>query len=466
MSTQEQDCRAEAARLGATVITVYSDPGSSGMSMDRPGVQALLADLARYELVVVWTSDRLARPLRDKLNVLHALTTHGVRLVSLHEDIDLDTPDGILITQIRGALDENKVLRIHEGVRRSLRARLEHGLHHGRAPFGYLPNPDRHQPMTVDEPAAAVVRELYARFARGDSLIGLRQWMDAVRPERSWCLRTVRKMLVNPAYIGQLKHTVKLPGGGTRVEHLPGKHVPIIAPALFRRVQTRLKRQAETHPKSRTHTYASALWCGVCGSRMTTQTGRYGGLYRCAAQRYLPADQRTHRQFMRRAKVDAIVWEMTRRIVDGVGGVPAGDPDPGPLQELKTEETRLTGELTRVLRVARGGGVAEDVLTTETADLSAELETVRAGIEEYTDRLDREREARRIIGRKLPATLTHQQRLEIIQAVWLRIEVHVGDDGGHLVFVPRLAPGTDVVHQVPRFWFRRTGLAGLGFDDL
>lgn len=53
-------------------VTVYSDPGFSGASLERPGIQNLIADCeaGRIDKVVVYKLDRLSRSQKDTLHLI------------------------------------------------------------------------------------------------------------------------------------------------------------------------------------------------------------------------------------------------------------------------------------------------------------------------------------------------------------------------------------------------------------
>lgn len=63
LDSQEARCRAKAARLGLGVGQVYRDEGQSGLRLERPGLDALRAAVARGAVSTVIVDDyaRLAR---------------------------------------------------------------------------------------------------------------------------------------------------------------------------------------------------------------------------------------------------------------------------------------------------------------------------------------------------------------------------------------------------------------------
>jgi len=131
--TQLHDLRALAAQRGFTILHEYTDK-ISGAKAKRPGLDQLLADARRgkFDVVMVWSFDRLARSVRHFLEVLDELNHLQVEFVSFRENIDTGGPLGRAIVIIVGAIAELERALIVERVRAGMRrARIE-GRHIGR----------------------------------------------------------------------------------------------------------------------------------------------------------------------------------------------------------------------------------------------------------------------------------------------------------------------------------------------
>ena len=72
------------------------DQGISGSRVDRRELQRLLEDARRHrwDVILVWKSDRLFRSLRHLVNTLDELTSLGIEFVSVTEVFDTTTPQG------------------------------------------------------------------------------------------------------------------------------------------------------------------------------------------------------------------------------------------------------------------------------------------------------------------------------------------------------------------------------------
>jgi DNA invertase Pin-like site-specific DNA recombinase len=133
---QVHDLRAMAAQRGYQIQHEYRDI-ISGAKARRPGLDQLLADARRhrFDVVLVWAFDRLARSVRHFLEVLDELNHLGIEFVSFRENIDTGGPLGRAMVVIVGAIAELERNLIVERVRAGMRrARLE-GRHIGRRPL-------------------------------------------------------------------------------------------------------------------------------------------------------------------------------------------------------------------------------------------------------------------------------------------------------------------------------------------
>ncbi len=134
--TQLYDLRAMAQQRGFRIVTEYTDK-ISGTKARRPGLDDLLRDArrGRFQVVLVWASDRIARSVRHFLEVLDELNHLSIEFVSFRENLDTGGPLGRAVVIIIGAIAELERNLIVERVRAGMRrARLE-GRHIGRRPL-------------------------------------------------------------------------------------------------------------------------------------------------------------------------------------------------------------------------------------------------------------------------------------------------------------------------------------------
>jgi len=131
--TQLYDLRQMLAQRGYQVVGEITDK-ISGVKARRPGLDDLMRDARRgkFDVVLVWACDRIARSTRHFLEVLDELNRFNIEFVSFREQIDTGGPLGRAIVVIIGAIAELERNLIVERVRAGMRrARLE-GRHIGR----------------------------------------------------------------------------------------------------------------------------------------------------------------------------------------------------------------------------------------------------------------------------------------------------------------------------------------------
>src|SRR3954453_14508968 len=134
--TQLYDLRGLAAQRGFEIVNEYTDR-ISGAKAKRPGLDQLLADANRgkFDVVLCWAFDRIARSVRHFLEVLDELNHLNIEFVSFRENLDTGGPLGRAVVIIIGAIAELERNLIIERVRAGMRrARLE-GRHIGRRPL-------------------------------------------------------------------------------------------------------------------------------------------------------------------------------------------------------------------------------------------------------------------------------------------------------------------------------------------
>src|SRR6202051_3298454 len=125
--SQLHDLREMARQRGYEIVHEYTDR-ISGTRAKRPGLDEMMRDArrGRFEVVLVWASDRLARSVRHFLEVLDELNHLQIEFVSYRENLDTTGPLGRAIVVIIGAIAELERNLIVERVRAGMRrARLD-----------------------------------------------------------------------------------------------------------------------------------------------------------------------------------------------------------------------------------------------------------------------------------------------------------------------------------------------------
>lgn len=134
ISTADQNADGQADALtAASVERIFADTGT-GSNTDRPALQDMLERLRAGDTVTVWRLDRLARSLKDLIELAAAFESRGVQLVSLTEGIDTTTTAGKLFFHIFGAIAEFERNLIIERTHAGLASARSRGRLGGRRP--------------------------------------------------------------------------------------------------------------------------------------------------------------------------------------------------------------------------------------------------------------------------------------------------------------------------------------------
>ena len=135
VETQLLDLRQMAQQRGLHIVGEYCDRAISGTKARRPGLDSLMLDARRrrFDVLLVWACDRIARSTRHFLEVLDEINRLGIEFVSLRENIDTQEPLGRALVVIIGAISELERNLIVERVKAGMRRAKLEGRQIGRA---------------------------------------------------------------------------------------------------------------------------------------------------------------------------------------------------------------------------------------------------------------------------------------------------------------------------------------------
>jgi DNA invertase Pin-like site-specific DNA recombinase len=136
LETQLLDLRQMAAQRGLEIVQEYSDK-ISGVKARRPGLDQMMSDGRRgkFDIVLVWASDRIARSVKNFLEILDELNRLGIEYVSLRENLDTGGALGRAVIVIVAAIAELERSLIVERVRAGMRRAKLDGTRIGRTPL-------------------------------------------------------------------------------------------------------------------------------------------------------------------------------------------------------------------------------------------------------------------------------------------------------------------------------------------
>src|SRR5260370_1040607 len=139
LEAQAEKIRAMSVVHGAELVEIIVDSGESAKSLQRPGIERLLAlvEAKKVDAVIVAKLDRLTRSVRDLCTLLERFERRGVSLISVAESLDTGSAAGRLVLNIMTAVSQWEREAIGERTRDALGHKKRNGERVGNIQFGY-----------------------------------------------------------------------------------------------------------------------------------------------------------------------------------------------------------------------------------------------------------------------------------------------------------------------------------------
>lgn len=300
---QHEDNERAAAANGWALAEPYAEDGAVSASRfsarARPGFGQLAADLSggRFgaDVLILWESSRGSRrvgewaTLVDKLEdarVRVHVTTHG----RTYDPANARDRRSLLEDAVDSEYESGKSSR---RIRRAAAANAAAGKPHGRVPYGYrreyriTAGGKRELAAQLPEPAeAAVVKDLFARLRKGDSLRGIAADFGrrgiTTRPNRThpqgvpFSPQHLRDIALRPIYGGLRIHEPGNRSGryrGSLDGAVKATWPPLVDAETFHGVRAMLQapERRTSRPGRGVHLLSMIAACDVCGGPLTAR---------------------------------------------------------------------------------------------------------------------------------------------------------------------------------------------------
>lgn len=283
-------CRAFVASQPGWVIEAEHEDVLTGKRDDRPGYQALLADVRRLRaanrpaVIVVSRMDRFGRHAIERLRVAEDLKALGVEVHSLREGV----PAG-LMASILAVLAQEEIERLGERIADARAHIVATGWYFlGRVPLGYRKRPATEaerqagSPRSVIEPdpiTAPTIAEVFRQGVSGESVHAISRWLKGLPPSlrgnRACYYADARNILSSPVYVAR-----PATGVDDVLGRPPGRWQPLVDDKTYGRVQGRLAvHQHMPAQASGRFLLTGLLRCFRCNGRMVGSAAMHR--YRC-----------------------------------------------------------------------------------------------------------------------------------------------------------------------------------------
>ena len=285
--------------------TFFVDDGVSGVTYDRPGFQAMLAEIEAGRVAVAITKDLSRLGRNSALTGLYTNFTfpqNGVRFIAINDNYDTIDPNRVDndFAGIKNWFNEFYARDTSRKIRAVQKAKGERGVPlTTNVPYGYVKDPENPRCWVVDPVAADVVKRIFDQCmeGRGPMQIANQLKADKVltpsayralqgiktpnkKPEDpcDWHSSTVVAILERREYTGCTvnfkTYTNSIWDKKQRDNPLekqaifPNTHEAIIEEAVFEKVQqVRQQRHRKTRT-GRSSIFSGLVYCADCGEKL------------------------------------------------------------------------------------------------------------------------------------------------------------------------------------------------------
>ena len=437
ISNQKRILETYAKQNGFSNLRWYTDDGYSGANFQRPGFQAMLADIeaGKVGTVIVKDMSRLGRNyLQVGMYTEMIFPQKGVRFIAINDGVDSAQGENDF-APLRNIFNEWLVRDTSKKIKAVKRSKGMSGKPITSKPvYGYLMDEDEN--FIIDEEAAPVVRQIYSLCLAGNGPTKIARMLTEQQIptpgtleyrrtgstrryhpgyECKWATNTVVHLLENREYTGclvnfktekpsyKLKHSIENPPEKQAV--FENHHEPIIDRETWERVQELRKQRKRPNRYDEVGLFSGILFCADCGSVMYQQRyqtdKRKQDCYICGSYKKRTADCTAH--FIRTDLLTAGVLSNLRKVTSYAAKHEArfmkllieqnedGDRrrNAAKKKELETAEKRIS-ELSAIFKRLYEDSVTGRISDERFTELSADYEAEQKELKERAARLREE----------------------------------------------------------------------------
>ncbi|RHF79376.1 Recombinase [Hungatella hathewayi] len=444
ISNQKRILETYAKQNGFSNLRWYTDDGYSGANFQRPGFQAMLADIeaGKVGTVIVKDMSRLGRNyLQVGMYTEMIFPQKNVRFIAINDGVDSAQGENDF-APLRNIFNEWLVRDTSKKIKAVKRSKGMSGKPITSKPvYGYLMDEDEN--FIIDEEAAPVVRQIYSLCLAGNGPTKIARMLTEQQIptpgtleyrrtgstrryhpgyECKWATNTVVHLLENREYTGclvnfktekpsyKLKHSIENPPEKQAV--FENHHEPIIDRETWERVQELRKQRKRPNRYDEVGLFSGILFCADCGSVMYQQRyqtdKRKQDCYICGSYKKRTADCTAH--FIRTDLLTAGVLSNLRKVTSYAAKHEArfmkllieqnedGDRrrNAAKKKELETAEKRiseLSAIFKRLYEDSVTGRISDERFTELSADYEAEQKELKERVARLREELSKAQEA-------------------------------------------------------------------------
>ena len=291
------------------IYDTYIDDGYTGTDFERPGFQKLLEDMRNRNIncVIVKDLSRLGRNYIEVGNYIEQIfPLFNIRFIAINDGIDSfknPTSTNTILVPFKNLINDEYARDTSIKIKSALRGRKKKGEFVGAFPsYGYVKDKNNKHKLIIDRESAEIVKKIFdwkVNYGLGNlTICHILNNMGVLNPtgykkkklkqnynnskmkkeDYSWCVSTVRNILKNDVYIGNVtqgKRKVKS-YKIHKVEQVPQEewitaenmHEPIIDKELFDKAQELRRIDTRVQNTGKLSIWAGILKCADCGRAM------------------------------------------------------------------------------------------------------------------------------------------------------------------------------------------------------
>ena len=475
---------------GYTNTMFFVDDGISGTSFDRSDFNRMhqMVEEGKIGTIIVKDLSRFGREHIEGDRLAEVIyPTLGVTFISIHENINSSTGEGMQMLPFYNIFNEWYAAQTSKKIRDVWKSKSDNGKRVSpTVPFGYKKSPENKEQWIIDEPAAEIVRKIFALCldGRGPSQIARQLEKENILvpsayyqsvgrkcsqkvPAGSchWDTKTVVHILENRQYTGcavnfksstvSFKVHKKVYFDESEQVIIPNMQEPIISEEDWLKVQELRKNKRRPTKTGRTSLFSGLVFCPDCGAKLhfcaAKSLRRDQEFFRCSNYKSGRGTCQIH--FIRDVVLEDIVKEAISGLADFVK-----DQEPmfrymlaknkNAMQKAEYEQMKIAVErnekrIKNIDRLIKSlyedrviGGMEEERYTAMLSDYTREQRELIASVEKMKEELAKDEQKvidLRLLVRSLREfTDIRELTPTLVNSIIDRIEVHNNDkSSGH-----------------------------------
>ena len=187
------------------IVKEFKDEAQSGKNKDREQykemINFVLDKSNKINAIMCYKSDRIHRKLRNLIDMIEDLQERKIEFISITEQFDTSTPQGMLFLQMLGSFAEFERKIIAERTRSGRISNAKNELHPGgKVPYGYELKDGK---LTIVKEQADTIKKIFNMRSKGNKLI-------EISKDTGMSKQRISKILKNKTYTGKYSYDGKI----------------------------------------------------------------------------------------------------------------------------------------------------------------------------------------------------------------------------------------------------------------